>query len=309
MNTTEEISPAEYCAAFLVDFLASVGIVRAELTFSGSGDSGDVDGVDFAFKRDRKPSDDKIAEQWRLAVARHHLLYPEHSIRCFDEDHGDSQLASLVKNFFYKHVSDSLGDWVNNEGGSGSMTVDIAERSISYSVSYNEVQDAEPVTGRVDRAPLFEELLAAVQPLGITAVDADLDFDNEGVSWSENVTFFDENRRAVILEPVQEAALAQACIEIARRHMPDEPRFAEADNFCALFNALYEVFVEEKALESREDESEGYSIALSLTCHGSTPVVEWSATFRCMDSTDGETDEIVAPVIHAPAKRSRKHAA
>ena len=189
MNTTEEISPAEYCAAFLVDFLASVGVVRAELTFSGSGDSGDVDDVQFTFKRNRKPPEENVEEQWRLAVARHHLLYPEHSIRCFDQDNGDSKLASLVQNFFYTHISESLGDWVNNEGGGGSVTVDTKERLISYTVSYNEVQDAEPVTGRVDRMPLFEELFAAVQALGITAIDADLDFDYEGVSWSENVTF------------------------------------------------------------------------------------------------------------------------
>ncbi len=312
MNTTEEISTAEYCAAFLVDFLASVGVERAELTFSGSGDSGDVDGVELSFKRSRKPSAEKIEEQWRLAVARHHLLYPEQSIRCFDKDYGDGDSVSpdsLVQKFFYAHVSETLGDWVNNEGGSGTMTVDVAERSINYGASYNEVQDAEPVSGRVENVPLFDELLVAVQPLGIASIDADLDFDYEGVTWSDDVALVGELRKPVTLEPEAEKLLARTCVEIARRHASGDGNFVEAETFPGLLSALYERFVKETALESRESESEGYSIALSLTREGGRAVLEWTATFRYMGSTDDDTGEILAPEIHAPVKRSRKRAA
>ena len=38
--STDSLSTAEYSAAFLIDFLASLGVTRAELSFSGGGDSG-----------------------------------------------------------------------------------------------------------------------------------------------------------------------------------------------------------------------------------------------------------------------------
>ncbi len=307
MNTTE-LSPAEYSAAFLVDFLSSVGVLRAELTFSGCGDSGAVDDVQFVFRQKREPTETKVEKGWRLALARHHLLYPEHSLAWFESNHAPRpKLGTLVENYFDHFINPSLGDWVNNDGGSGSVTVDVEERLITHEVSYNDVKDGEPQTGTVEQPELFGALLDAARPLGIVAIEADLDFDCENVSWSDTFTSKGADGNPVKLESPQENALAKAWRDIVGARLHDA-RF-DSEDFCALLTGLYEIFVKKTALDYREDDSEGYSISLRLAQDEGRTVLEWTATFRFMDSDDGDSGEIVAPVICAPRPSRRKRAA
>lgn len=308
--STPEFSARDYCAAFLVDFLASVGATHAELSFNGSGDSGDVDDVTFDYRTKRAPTPKKIAAKWQLALARHHLLYPEYSLDCYCRtETGERLLHSVVEGFFYQYISDGLGDWVNNDGGGGTVTIDVEDRLINYSVSYNEVQDAESQTGHVENPALFDELLTAMRAMGIAAIEAEFDFDSEGVAWSEELGFLGADQNAVQLEAAQEAELTQTCRKLVQAHFPNDSRFEADGNFCALFNGLYETLVEETALEMREDSSEGYVISLSLTESEGRPVLQWSATFRYMGSDDGESEEIDAPIIGALPNARRKRAA
>jgi len=298
----------EYAAAFLIDFLASLGVTRADLSFSGSGDDGAVNDVTFAYRQDRQPSEEQVGEQWRLALARHHLLYPEYSAEGPTHgEKGERFLAAAVEKYFDDHLSSNLGDWANGDGGSGSVGLDIAGRLISHRVTYNTTTAGEPYSGRVRRRALFRALLGVAATYGIARIEAELDFDDDAHCWSQNFTFRAADGTTVTLDDPTQAAFLDACHAAASTHPGKRHAPLAASNIEEFTLWLHEAFVEKAAFSlSEEGEMESYNVMLALGMNSGTPVLEWTATFYYLTTEDGESDELAAPVIAPAAKRSRR---
>ncbi|MDP3072622.1 MAG: hypothetical protein Q8N18_20175 [Opitutaceae bacterium] len=306
--STPDYTPQEYAAAFLIDFLAALGVTRADLSFSGSGDDGAVNDVTFAYRQDRPPTEEQVVEQWRLALARHHLLYPEYSVEGPSQDEkGDRFLAATVEKYFDDHISPNLGDWVNNDGGSGSVGVDIAGGLISHRVTYNSTTEGSSHSGKVKRPALFRALLGAAATYGIARIEAELDFESDSHCWSQNFTFRAADDTAVTLDDPTQTAFLDACHAVASAH-PSKRRAPLAASSGEEFTLwLHEAFVEKAALAlGGHDEMESYNVTLSLGMDSGAPVLEWTVTFTYLDTEDGESDEIAAPVIAPPPRRSRR---
>lgn len=305
----------EYSAAFHIDFLATLGVRRAELTFSGGGDSGAVDQVNFTYTRKRRPTDETVTEQWLLALARHHLLYPEYKVELPPHaGKGERFLAALVEKHFDDHINSHLGDWYNNEGGRGSVTVDVADRAIRHEVCYNTTSHGEPHTAKANHPDLFTALLAATNSLGVGSIEVELDFDSEGYCWSQTLTFHAIDGAIVALDESQQTTLLTTCSAVLRVHSFDGKPLGTADSMPELALQFYETFVKIPALETSTDEVESFAVryAIGPDTEQLFPSLEWTATFCYHDTDDGDSGEVIAPVIGPALKRvrrSRRHAA
>ncbi len=307
--TTNSFSADEYSAAFLIDFLATLGVRRAELSFSGGGDSGAVDHVEFTYVKKRRPTDEAVTEQWLLALARHHLLYPEYKVELPPHaGKGEKLLAALVEKHFDDHINSHLGDWYNNEGGRGNVAVDIAERAVRHEVCYNTTSHGEPHTAKANHPDLFTALVAAANLLGVGSIEVELDFDSEGYCWSQTLTFHAIDGAVVVLDESQQTALLAECNAVLRVHSFEGKPLGPADSMPELALGFYETFVKEPALKTSADEVE--SFAVSYTIGPDTeqlfPSLEWTATFCYHDTDDGDSGEVIAPVIGPTAKRARR---
>lgn len=313
--TTPSYSSAEYSAAFLIDLLASVGVIRADLSFSGGGDSGAVDHVEFTYRKKRRATDEAVREQWLLALARHQLLYPEFKVELPPHaGKGEKLLAALVEKYFDDHINNTLGDWYNNEGGGGSVAVDIAERAIRHEVSYNTTSHGEPHTAKAHHPNLFAALLAAAAVFGVGSIEVELDFDSESYCWSQTLTFLAADASIVALDESQQTALLAACNDALRIHSFGEKPLGPAGSMPELALGLYETFVKEAARETSADEVESFTVSYVIgpDTEQLFPSLEWTATFCYHDTEDGDSEEHIAPVIGSTAKsarRSRRRAA
>lgn len=95
------------------------GVTRAEIDFSGSGDSGDVNDTT--------------------------MYRGEEYVKDHNED--EKKLDSLLNEYFHDQLSDRIGwDWYNNEGGGGSVTIDFVSGQIEISGYYYTPHDADGET-------------------------------------------------------------------------------------------------------------------------------------------------------------------
>ena len=252
---------------------------------------------------------------WQQALARHHLLYPEctaptpaHST----PTEGESFLAGLVEGVFDDHISSNLGDWVNGDGGSGSIGIHIAGRLICYRANYDSINDCPDHTGQIKRARLFGALLETAAKYGVGRIEAELDFDSDGHSWSQSCYFQTAAGLALTLDTTAQTELLRACHATlcihGRRYAPAATEVSEQE-FALWF---WDNFVEKPVLAlETPDEMEDYCVTMTLSRGRTGPVLNWVATFRVRASDDGDSGEIAAPVIVAqPVKtRSRKRRA
>lgn len=87
----------EIMAAMLA--VSEQGIERIEVDFSGSGDSGDID-------------------EWRYLDSEGDEIYPS------------NQAIEIIKRIGEKIINDHYSyDWYNNEGGRGSLYIDLKEKT------------------------------------------------------------------------------------------------------------------------------------------------------------------------------------
>jgi hypothetical protein len=100
--------------ALLVTKIKNLGVNKIEITFSGSGDSGDVDEVQF------------IANEWDDITT---------DITSKIGDDCINHFRDLAYNVIEDKVN-TVGDWVNNEGGFGTITI-FADSS-TYDLVYNQ---------------------------------------------------------------------------------------------------------------------------------------------------------------------------
>ena len=94
--------------------IKDLGVEKVEINFSGSGDSGDIDDICFYAKE----FDD---------------------ITKMVEDKYGMKPDELFREFAWTIVNqkvDTVGDWVNNEGGFGTITVDVESKT--YDLSYHQ---------------------------------------------------------------------------------------------------------------------------------------------------------------------------
>jgi hypothetical protein len=98
--------------------LKDLGIAKVEVTFSGSGDSGDIDEVNFYTINDLDVSSEIITD--------------------FNNKSGiniDNELRDFAYELIEEKVN-TVGDWVNNEGGFGNITINVEEKT--YDLNYSQ---------------------------------------------------------------------------------------------------------------------------------------------------------------------------
>jgi hypothetical protein len=108
-----------------------LGVVKAEIEFSGSGDSGDIDEVNIY--RKNGTAFEEIAPK---------KLNPETDEFEVDPTYTDDHktLEELVEKFFHENNPDYVQwDWYNDEGGSGRLTLWFDNGHVHVTGSYNEV--------------------------------------------------------------------------------------------------------------------------------------------------------------------------
>lgn len=94
--------------------IKNLGVNKIEITFSGSGDSGDIDEVTF------------ITNDWDDITS---------DITSKIGDDCINHFRDIAYNIIEDKV-DPIGDWVNNEGGFG--TIYISTDSSSYDLNYSQ---------------------------------------------------------------------------------------------------------------------------------------------------------------------------
>lgn len=108
----------------LISTCATLGAVRVEVTFDGSGDSGSVDGVYLYDAQDQivEVSNELVLpfmrqfQRWNRSTARYEVVTEE----------DEAPLEELLKTFCYDVLDVHCpGDWVNNEGGFGTLHIQL----------------------------------------------------------------------------------------------------------------------------------------------------------------------------------------
>lgn len=97
--------------AFLIS-LQMKGVGFITIDFDGAGDSGEISNVDFLDENNRAYHSDDIT----------------------DEDYQN------VEEVFYCLFDNMLGDWYNNEGGYGSVTIELDGGNYSIDANYRTVE-------------------------------------------------------------------------------------------------------------------------------------------------------------------------
>lgn len=104
--------------ATLLAVLKALGLASVVIEYSSSGDSGQVDDIAAYLPGDEKPVN--IDEQYEK-------VYPDHiAIRVAGKLLGEDeqQLSEKLEQFAYDAIDyANLGDWCNNDGGGGTMTI------------------------------------------------------------------------------------------------------------------------------------------------------------------------------------------
>ena len=112
--------------ARMLTLAAALGVDRAEVSFDGSGDDGTVNAPEL-YTEDRA-----IGGIWWNQVAGKYEDNP-----AWAPDH--EELSGLVREYAGKIIDGAQYDWYNNEGGGGSVTINLAEGTSSMSLYQNEV--------------------------------------------------------------------------------------------------------------------------------------------------------------------------
>jgi hypothetical protein len=121
MERDQEIKK-QLTQVLLVTKVKDLGVDSIYIEFSGSGDSGDVDDVNFHRKGEDISS---VIEQ----SINEESAYDEKFERTID----------LFKDIAWQIINekvDAVGDWVNNEGGFGHLEIDVYKKT--YDLTYSQ---------------------------------------------------------------------------------------------------------------------------------------------------------------------------
>ena len=120
-SAQHQIEKQNLVQASILQALKDQGVKTIRINFSGQGDSGDIDEIEYMDMND--------LSSWQQGYQ--------------GPDHGDSY-SDKIKDLFYEFVDTQAckhGDWVNNEGGYGS--VEISTIDASYTIEYYQRTVAE----------------------------------------------------------------------------------------------------------------------------------------------------------------------
>ena len=110
-NQNEEKNKENLKRALTLMNCKHLGVVEISIEFSGSGDSGDIDDIYF---RTEKDSYEYI-------------------------DMPDKKAEDLIRDFAWD--INTVGDWVNNEGGYGTVTIDVENNTYRLDYSQRTTED------------------------------------------------------------------------------------------------------------------------------------------------------------------------
>jgi hypothetical protein len=119
---SESIRPANKMILF--DALAAAGITSVLVSFDGSGDSGQIEGIDAA--AGDQPNELPNGE---VEIAHIHWGAP-------DIERTTLSIRDAIESLAYDFLEQTHGGWENNEGAYGEFTFDVAQRTIT--LDYNE---------------------------------------------------------------------------------------------------------------------------------------------------------------------------
>ena len=119
---SDSIRPANKTTLF--DALAAAGITSVLVHFDGSGDSGQIEGIDAT--AGEQPAE---IPNGNIEIAQ---------IRWGDANIERTTLSvrDAIENLAYDFLEQTYGGWENNEGAYGEFTFDVAQRTIT--LDYNE---------------------------------------------------------------------------------------------------------------------------------------------------------------------------
>ena len=121
-HLAEDALPANKAALF--DALAATGITSVLVTFDGSGDSGQIEGINAT-------ADGEPAALPTVDVAIATPAWDGSGL-----DHRTLPIADAIERLAYDFLEEAHGGWENNEGAFGEFTFDVGERAIR--LDYNE---------------------------------------------------------------------------------------------------------------------------------------------------------------------------
>jgi hypothetical protein len=119
---SNSVRPANKAALF--DALAAAGITSILVHFDGSGDSGQIEGIDAT-------AGDQPAEipNGNIEIAQVRWGSP-------DIERTTLSVRDAIENLTYDFLEQTHGGWENNEGAYGEFTFDVVQRTIT--LEYNE---------------------------------------------------------------------------------------------------------------------------------------------------------------------------
>ena len=115
-NQDEEQNKKNLKRALTLMNCKHLGVVEISIEFSGSGDSGDIDDVYFKTEKD--------------------------SYQYIDMP--DNKSENIIRSFAWDIIAskvDTVGDWVNSEGGYGYITIDVENNTYNLDYSQRTVEE------------------------------------------------------------------------------------------------------------------------------------------------------------------------
>lgn len=111
----------------LFDALKAAGVETVVVEYSGYGDSGQIDSIDAEAKLDGHHVEmEEVRTTWESArdggYEKIHILNPPQSY----------SLRDVIEKFCYDKIEEHHPGYENNEGGNGTFTFNVADRSIHY---------------------------------------------------------------------------------------------------------------------------------------------------------------------------------
>lgn len=142
-------------AAVIIPVLVELGATKVKVSFSGYGDSGQIDEVQIEPEgiAHHTVTVAKVAKTWADGVWLEEETYTQVTL--------DEALTELC----YDYLEATGVDYVNNEGGQGNLTIDVPEESLSLEVETNYTQTETAFSS----AHEFSEILTETDGEELTA--------------------------------------------------------------------------------------------------------------------------------------------
>ncbi|PTQ84033.1 DUF6878 family protein [Agitococcus lubricus] len=128
----------------LLDALAALAITQLVVRYEGGGDSGDVSELEI-FPESLAQAN--IANTLKVEQLTYHCLadeYQDGEYRYFLQEQ-QSSIDSALRDFVLTWVDAHHGGWENNDGGSGTMTINVTEGTfrLEHTEYYTECSNYE----------------------------------------------------------------------------------------------------------------------------------------------------------------------